>query len=137
MPWDSLILSKKPGSYAAFRLSGRPILCELNCYAVRMKYPRLVYLFKKSILKIFVFNDRISLTQMLFKKGVLRNFPIITAKHLRWSLVLIKLQALRPVTLFKRDFNAGVFLWILRNFNEQLFFIEHLQWQLLYWRNCF
>ena len=34
---------------------------------------------------------------------------------------LIKLHDLRPATLFKRDFNTGVFLWILRNFYEQLF----------------
>ena len=30
-------------------------------------------------------------------------------------------QLLRPVTLLKRDSNIGVFLWILRNFSEQLF----------------
>ena len=28
---------RNPECYAAFRLSGRPILCELNCYVVRMK----------------------------------------------------------------------------------------------------
>ena len=47
--------------------------------------------------------------------GALRNFAIFTGKHLCWILVLTKLQGLRPATLFKRDFNADVFLWILRN----------------------
>ena len=31
----------------------------------------------------------------------------------------------------KRDSDKGVFLWILRNFLEQLFFVEHLRWLLL------
>ena len=34
---------------------------------------------------------------------------------------LVKWQALWPATLFKRDFNPGIFLRILRNFYEQLF----------------
>ena len=59
---------------------------------------------------------------MFFKTGVLRNFPIFTGKHLCWSLFLIKLQALQTATLLKRDFNTSVFLWILRNFCEQLFY---------------
>ena len=60
--------------------------------------------------------------QPYFKIGVPRNFPIFTGKYLWWSLFLTKLQFLRPATIFKRDFNAGVFLWILRNFYEQLFY---------------
>ena len=38
--------------------------------------------------------------------------------------VLLKAQAQRPATLLKRDFNKGVFLWILPNFYEQLFFLN-------------
>ena len=41
--------------------------------------------------------------QMIFKIGVLKNFPIFTGKHL-------------PATLFKRDSKADIFLGILRNF---------------------
>ena len=48
-------------------------------------------------------------------------------KRLCWSLLLIKLQAWKPVTLLIRDFNTGVFLWALQNFYEQLF-LEHLRW---------
>ena len=44
------------------------------------------------------------------KKGVLKKFANLTGKHLCWSLFLIKLQAFRPATLLKRDFNTGVFL---------------------------
>ena len=32
-----LFYPRNPESYAAFRLSGQPILCELNCYVLRMK----------------------------------------------------------------------------------------------------
>ena len=36
---------------------------------------------------------RNSRSQMFFKVDVLKNFVIFTAKYLRWSLFLIKLQA--------------------------------------------
>ena len=49
-------------------------------------------------------------SQMLFKKGVLKNFTIFTGKNQFWSLFLVKLQAFRTATLFKRNSNTGVFL---------------------------
>ena len=58
---------------------------------------------------------RNSLSQMLFKIGFLKNFTIFTAKHLRWRLS-------RPTTLSKKDSNAGVFLWILRNLKNSHFY---------------
>ena len=51
--------------------------------------------------------------------AVLKNFAIFLGKHLCWNLFLIKLQALRPATLLKRDSNTGVFLWSLPNFKEK------------------
>ena len=36
------------------------------------------------------------------KKGVLRNFAKFTGKHLRQSLFLNKVAAMRPVTLLKK-----------------------------------
>ena len=44
------------------------------------------------------------------KKNVLKNFVNLSEKHLCWSLFLIKLQALRPRNLFKKDSNTDVFL---------------------------
>ena len=44
-----------------------------------------------------------SCSQMFFKIGFLKNFAIFRGKHLYWNLFLIKLQALRPVFLLKRD----------------------------------
>ena len=40
----------------------------------------------------------------------------------------VNLQVWRPATLLKRGSNTCVFLWILRNFKEHLFFTEHLRW---------
>ena len=48
--------------------------------------------------------------QMFFKMGVFKNFANLTGKDLCWSLFLIKLQASRQASLWKRDFNTGVFL---------------------------
>ena len=39
--------------------------------------------------------------EMFFKKGDPRNFEIFTAKHLRWSLFLIKFQTLQTETSFE------------------------------------
>ena len=54
--------------------------------------------------------------------GVFKNFAMLTGKHLYWSLFLIKLQAWKHAPLLKRDSNTGVFLWILQNLEEQLFY---------------
>ena len=43
------------------------------------------------------------------QKAVLKISAIFTGKHFCWSLFLIRMQALRPTTLLKRDFNTGVF----------------------------
>ena len=48
---------------------------------------------------------RSSHSQMFFKIDVLKNFANFTGKHLCWSLFSIQLQALRPASLLKRDFN--------------------------------
>ena len=54
-------------------------------------------------------------------KIVPKNFALFKRKYLSWNLFLIKLQGWRPVTLLKRDYNSNVFIWILRNFQEHLF----------------
>ena len=69
-----------------------------------------------------LYKYRCCCSQMFFKIGILKNFTILTGKHLRWSLFLIKLQVWGPSTLLKRDSSTGDFLWILHNFLEQLFY---------------
>ena len=49
------------------------------------------------------------------KKPVLKNFAILTGKHLYWNLFLKKLQTFKPATLWKKDSNTGTFLRILQN----------------------
>ena len=56
----------------------------------------------------------------MFFKYVFKIFATFIIEYLCWSLFLIKLQAWKP--LLKRDFIPGVFLRILRNFWEQLFY---------------
>ena len=50
------------------------------------------------------------------KKDVLKNFAKLTGKRLCQSLFFNKVAVLRPAT------GTGVFLWILRNFQEQVFY---------------
>ena len=59
---------------------------------------------------------------MFFKIIILKNLPIFLRKHICWSLLLTKLQAWRRTTLLKRDSSAGIFMRILQNFSEQLFY---------------
>ena len=44
------------------------------------------------------------------KIGVLKYLAIFTGMHQCQSLFLLKLGALRPVTLLKRDSSTGIFL---------------------------
>ena len=66
---------------------------------------------------------RSSRPEVFCKKGVLKNFAKFTRKQLCHSFFSKKLDQ-------KRDSERGVFLWILRNFLEQLF-LKHLRWLLL------
>ena len=52
---------------------------------------------------------------MFFKTVLLKNFPIFTAKHLCWSLFLIKLQVRRRLRsdIFKNSFLTEHFWWLL------------------------
>ena len=52
----------------------------------------------------------------VLQKGVLKHFAIFTGKNLCWSLFLIKFQDWSLHFYSRRHSNAGVFLWILRNF---------------------
>ena len=79
--------------------------------------------------QIFWIN-RSSRSQMFFKIGILKNFSIITGKHLCWNLFLIKLQIWRSAALLKRDSNIGVRVNIAK-FLRTAFFIKHLWWLLL------
>ena len=67
--------------------------------------------FKKSWVQIFesLFAED-CFAQMFFEIGILKNFPILTGKHLCWSLFLIMLQVCRPAALLKTDSNTDVFL---------------------------
>ena len=50
--------------------------------------------------------------EVFYKKAALKNFAILTGKHLCCSLFLIKLQAFWPATLLKRDSNTGAFAFL-------------------------
>ena len=55
--------------------------------------------------------------KVFYKKAVNTNFVILAGKHPCRRLFSIKLQAFRrPATLFKRDFNTCVILWLLQNY---------------------
>ena len=72
----------------------------------RVESLRLIELKSSNHSQIYIGRNRRS--QMFFKL-VFENFVIFTGKHLRWSLLLIALQA-RPVILLKRGSKTGAFL---------------------------
>ena len=54
----------------------------------------------------------------------IKNFTTFTGKHLCWSLFLIKLQVLKPVSLLKGDCNTGLSIPInVANFLRETFFL--------------
>ena len=60
--------------------------------------------------RVEIIFDRSSRSRVFFKTDYLKNPAISTRKHLCWSLFLTKLI---KSSLLKRDFNTGIFLWIL------------------------
>ena len=54
--------------------------------------------------------------------NIIKNLAKLTGKHLCCSLFYNKLAGLRPQLYQKRECNTAVFLWILPNFYEQLFY---------------
>ena len=68
------------------------------------------------MLLIHIILFRSSRPEVFCKKGIPKNFPKFTGKHLCQSLFFTKVAGLTPATLLKRDSGTGVFLQILRNF---------------------
>ena len=58
-------------------------------------------------------KHRSSRVELFCRLDVLKSFAKFVGKHLSWSFFWTKFQAWRPITLFKIDSSAGVFLWIL------------------------
>ena len=67
-------------------------------------------LYKAFFYDSFLSQVKSSCLMIRIKYCVLQNFAIFTEKHLRWSLFSIKLQALRPAALLKRDSTTDAFL---------------------------
>ena len=62
------------------------------------------------------------------EKGFLKNFAIFTGKHLCWSLILIKLQALMPSNFSKKRLQHRCFPMNFAIFLRKAFFREQLRW---------
>ena len=61
-------------------------------------------------------------SQTFFKIDFLKNFAMISGKHLGWSFFLIKLQDFRRTTLLKGDSNLGVFVEYCEVFKNSFFY---------------
>ena len=68
---------------------------------------------------------------MFVKIVILKNLQILK-ESTSVGVFLMKLQAPRTATLWKRDSNTGFFLWNLLKFLRTPCFTEHLQW--LFWQ---
>ena len=83
---------------------------------------------------IQLYHSSRSHQQCSMKKGVLENFAKFTGKNLSQSLFFNKVAGLRSAILLKKgDTGTGVFLGILWNFQEHLFYRTRLR-LLLYLR---
>ena len=67
-----------------------------------------------------------SRSHVFFKIVILKNFAILTGKHLCWSIFLFKLQA-----CIKKRLQHSYFPVNITKFFREALFIEHLRWLLL------
>ena len=114
------------------RTGSRSITANLWPLTAHIYYVMIIVNCGFSKKSFFIFRS--SSSQMFFKTGVIRNFAVFTGKYLCWSLLLIKLQALQPATLFqprpKRSLNTGDSCDNFEIFTNNLF-MEHLRRLLL------
>ena len=65
----------------------------------------------RDVLKSKLYNSFLSSrSQMIFKTGVLNNYPMFTGKKPMLESLFNKVAVLKPATLLKRVSNTGVFL---------------------------
>ena len=81
-------------------------------------------LFLKLHRKITVLESRFNKVGGPYKKDVLKNVSYFTGKQLCRSLFLMKLQALRPTTLLRRNSNAGGVSCEISEIFKNTFFTE-------------
>ena len=86
--------------------------------------------------KLMFINDdymlKSSLSEVFYKKGVLRNFTKFKGKHLCQSLFFNKVTGLRPATLLKERLWHKSFPVNFVKFLKTPFLTKHLWWLLLY-----
>ena len=75
---------------------------------------------------VYYLRCRSSCSQMLFRKGALKNFTKFTGKYLYWSLFLLKLQVWRLATLLKKENPTHAFSCEFSVSFKRSFFTEHL-----------
>ena len=60
---------------------------------------------------------------MFFKTAVLKNFAILSRKHLYWSVLLIHFQAYRPALLLKKRLQH---MFFLMKFLRAAYFVKYI-----------
>ena len=91
------------------------------------------------IINFMIRSYKSSRSQMFFKKGVLKNFTILTRKHLCWNLFVIQLQSSSPATILKSNSSTGD-SWkaqLLLKYNEIAFWSWNIIFLNLLWRTYF
>ena len=110
-----------------------------RCFTV-LKFYLFIWTWRLSFILPKTRLVRSSRSQILFKVGVLQNFPNFTGKqtHVLESFLNI-IAGLKAATLLKRDSTTGVFLAkkkkLFAKFIRTPFLTEHLRWLLLCFAN--
>ena len=79
----------------------------------------------------FVYNRRAVTQRCSVKNALLKNFAKLARKHLCQSLFFNKVAYLGPATIWKKDSDTDVLLWILQKILKKPFYKEHPSWLLL------
>ena len=113
-----------PGSWVICNKIYCPCITILEYTSQSRKFGKFINirLNKKTLRRSSITYFKKQPPEVFYKKAVLKNLAMFTTRKQLWcSLFLSKLHTLRPVALLKRGSNTGVFLWILQNLQEHLF----------------
>ena len=91
-------------------------------FLIDIRSPQTIKVFSRQNTELFrEYIFRSSHPELFYKKVVLKDFAQFESYICR-SLLCSRVAGWKPPTVLKRDPSTGVVLWILRNFQEHLFY---------------
>ena len=111
--WKIYLILNENSVKSVLKSEKRTTVRVVKCHLFLLYYWRQVHIIKITSTRPEVF----------YKKGILKHFAKFIGKHLFQSLCFDNIASMKATTLLKKKNSCtAIFLWILRNFSEELLY---------------